>query len=153
MTSIGRVVAVLLAAGLVATSCGTDDDSRFAARTDAIRAAVAAGDAESARAELDRLGLEGLAARQDGELDDDELAELTGLIATAREQIDALVRPEEVPTTQAPATTAAPTTQAPTPPPAPQAEEDDHREEEDGDEEDGDDGNRGKGNKKDKQRD
>lgn len=131
--------ALVVAAALALSACGGDGESRFAARTDAVRSAVAAGDAETARAELDQLAVDAFTARDEGDIDDQELSELAALIATAEAQVDALLGAEEAPTT-----TAAPPPE-PEPEPAPADDDEDEGGEDEGE---------GRGNdKKDKDKD
>lgn len=100
-------LAAALAAALLLAACGGDTDGRYDARVDEVRRAVEAGDRETALATLDQLGAEAFAAHSEGEVSDEELAALAGLLEQARVQVD-----DELP--EATTTTAPPTT-----PPAP----------------------------------
>ena len=110
-------VAAALAAALLLVACGGDGDGRYDAQVDQIRQAVAAGDRDAALASLEALNADAFAAHADGDVSDEELFELTGLVEHARSQLDAEL-PE--PTTTTTTTTAPPTT-----PPAPVFHDDD----------------------------
>lgn len=100
-----KVGAVALVAGLALSACGSDDAGRFDESVGDVRTAVAAGDRTTASEALDALAIEGLAAHENGDIDDAELDELARLIASARAQVDALV---PAPTTTTTTTTTAP---------------------------------------------
>jgi hypothetical protein len=121
---IARLAAALAAAVLLA-ACGGDDGGRYDAQVDGVREAVAAGDREAALASLEELSSTAFAAHADGEVTDEELYELTGLVDTARAQLDAEL-PEPTTTTATTITTTTTTTTAPpTTPPAPVFADDD----------------------------
>ena len=122
-------LAAATAAALLLVACGDDTESRYAAQVDDVRAAVEAGDREAALASLDELGTSAFAAHAEGEVGDEELAELAVLLEQARAQI-AEGLPE--PTTTTTSATAPPTTA-----PAPVVQADDS---------DDDDEDRGRGN-------
>lgn len=93
-----------LAAALLLAACGGDDSGRYDAQVDQIRQAVAAGDRDAALASLDELGSGAFEAHADGDVSDEELFELTGLVDHARAQVDAELL-EATTTTTAPPTT------------------------------------------------
>lgn len=130
-----RRAVTLVAATLLLVACGDGDgDGRFDAAVDEVRAAVQAGDRDAAFAHLDAVGILAMEAHAEGELGEDEVAELGALLDQARLLVSA-----EVP---APATTEAPPPEPPTTEPAPAPVDDD---------DDDDDEKRGrKGDKKDK---
>lgn len=130
---IARLAAAVAAAALL-VACGDDADGRYDAQVAEVRQAVEAGDREAALTSLDELGTEAFQAHAAGEVTDDELAALAGLLEHARTQLDEQL-PE--PTTTASTTTTAP----PTTPPAPVFDDD---ERDDDDEKEGK-GKKGKG--------
>lgn len=107
-------LAAALAAALLLAACGGDADGRYDARVDEIRQAVESGDREAALATLDQLGAEAFAAHSEGEVSDEELTELAGLLEQARAQVDDEL-PEAATTTEATTTTTAPPTTLPAP--------------------------------------
>jgi len=119
-------LAAAAAAALLLVACGDDADGRYDARVDDVRGAVEAGDREGALAALEQLGTEGFYAHAEGEITDDEIAELAGLIERARAQVDQELPPSTT-TTEATTTTTAP----PTTPPAPVFDDDDDRDDDD----------------------
>ena len=120
-------LAAAAAAALLLVACGDDADGRYDARVAEVRGAIEAGDREGALAALEQLGTEGFYAHAEGEITDDEVAELAGLIERARAQVDQELPP---PTTTTEATTT--TTAPPTTPPAPVFDDDDDRDDDDG---------------------
>ena len=119
-------LAAALAAALLLAACGGSDDGRYDARVDEVRDAVEAGDRDAALASLDQLGAEAFAAHSEGEVTDDELAQLASLLEQARLQLDGEL-PAATTTTEATTTTTAP----PTTPPAPVFEPDSDAEDRD----------------------
>ena len=115
-----RRLAAAAAAALLLVACGDDDTGRYDAQVDQVRQAVEAGDREAALAGLEQLGTDGFYAHAEGEITDEEVAELARLIEHARAQVDQEL-PE--PTTTTESTTA--TTAPPTTPPAPVLDDDD----------------------------
>lgn len=107
------VVAAAVLLGTSLTACGGDSGS-FDASVAEVRAAVAAGDRDTALAGLESLAIDGLAAHESGDLTDAELDELARLIASSRQQVETLL-----PTTT---TSSSTTTTSPPPPDA----DDDH---------------------------
>lgn len=126
-------LAAAAAAALLLVACGDDADGRYDARVDEVRSAVEAGDREGALAALEQLGTEGFYAHAEGEITDDEVAELAGLIERARAQVDQELPPSTTSTEATTTTTAPPTTR-----PAPVLDDDDDR--------DDDKKNKGRGN-------
>ena len=120
-------LAAAAAAGLLLVSCGGDDGGRYDAGVQATRDAVQAGDRDAALASLDELGADALRAHADGDVSEEELAELTALVDQARAQVaDELPEPT---TTTTPSTTPS-TTTAPTTTPAPAVDVADDRDDE-----------------------
>lgn len=104
-----KIGAIAVAAGLALAACGSDDDvGRFDESVGEIRSAVIAGDRTAATEAIDALAIEGLAAHEDGDIDDAELDELARLIASTRAQVDALVPAPTTTTTTTTTTTAPP---------------------------------------------
>ncbi|MCO8126123.1 hypothetical protein NHL50_02760 [Acidimicrobiia bacterium EGI L10123] len=134
-------LAAAVAAALLLVACGDDADGRYDARVDEVRGAIEAGDREGALAALEQLGTEGFYAHAEGEITDDEVAELAGLIEHARAQVDQELPPPTT-TTEATTTTTTTTTAPPATPPAPVFEDDD----DDDDRDDDDKKNKGRGN-------
>jgi hypothetical protein len=135
-----RRALTLAAATLLLVACGSGDDGdgRFDAAVDEVRAAVQAGDRDAAFAHLDTVGLLAMEAHAEGELGEDEAAELSGLLDQARLLVAAEV-PEPTTTTEAPPPE--PPTTEPASAPAPFVDDDD---------DDDDDKKKNKDNKKDK---
>ncbi len=108
-----RAAAALAGILLLAVStaaCGHGGASRFDASVAEVRAAVDAGDRAGALDALDRLASDGMAAYQQGAIDDGDLEEMASLIDSSRALVD-----QALP--NATTTTAAPTTTATTAPP------------------------------------
>lgn len=108
-----------LAAALLVAACGADDGGRFDEQVAEVREAVEAGDREAATSSLEELRTTAFAAHAEGELGDEALFELTGLVDRAQAQLDDELPEPTTTTTEAPTTTAPPTT-----PPAPVFEAD-----------------------------
>lgn len=125
-----RRLAAVVAAALLLVACGDDDTGRYDAQVDQVRQAVEAGDREAALAGLEQLGTDGFYAHAEGEITDEEVAELARLIEHARAQVDQEL-PEATTTTGSTTTTAPPTT-----PPAPVFDEGDDDEKDDKDDKD-----------------
>ncbi|HSP03828.1 MAG TPA: hypothetical protein VLR27_10025 [Acidimicrobiales bacterium] len=124
---IRRLVAAV-AAALLLVACGDEDTGRYDAQVDQVRQAVEAGDRAAALAGLEELGTDGFYAHAEGEITDEEVAELARLIEHARAQVDQEL-PEPTTTTESTTTTAPPTT-----PPAPVFDDDDDDDKDDKDE-------------------
>ena len=106
-----RIGAAVAAALLVAACGGGDEDGRYDAGVAEVRQAVEAGDREAALASLEQLGADAFVAHSQGEVSEEELVELAGLLEQARVQVDDELPPS---TTEAPTTTTtAPVTTAP----------------------------------------
>lgn len=132
-----RIATTAGAAALAATlglACGGGDDGRFDAEVAEIRSAVDDGDRTAALQALDDLVLKALAARDEGALSDEDLAEVAALVDSSR----ALVT-QTTPKPGPPPTTASTTTTT-TPPPPPEDDEpgkrDDKRKDKDDDDDD-----------------
>jgi hypothetical protein len=110
-----RRLAAVGAAALLLVACADEDTGRYDAQVDQVRQAVEAGDREAALAGLEELGTDGFYAHAEGEITDEEVAELARLIEHARAQVD-----QELPEPTTTTTTAPPTT-----PPAPVFDDDD----------------------------
>lgn len=118
-------LAAATAAVLLLVACG-GDGGRYDAGVQATRDAIQAGDRDAALASLDELSADALRAFAEGDVSEEELAEVTALVEQARTQVD-----DELPeptTTTTPPTTAAPTT---TPAPVLDVDDDDDRGEDD----------------------
>lgn len=126
-----RGVAAVLTA-IVVTGCGGTDEGAFDAEVADVRSAIEAGDHQAANDALDTLAMHALAAHDEGNVSEAELAELSQLIESSRALLDQVVPP--------PTTTTTTTTSTTTEPPPPTEVE----EEDDGDKDDDDD-KRGKG--------
>jgi hypothetical protein len=121
LTGAAGVLAVAVGAG-----CGSGDDGRFDESVAAVREAVATQDRTYAMQALDDIALRALAARDDGAIDGEQLAELVTLIDSSRALVDRLIAAEGPPATDPP---------PPDPPPAPgAADAHDDREHDDRDE-------------------
>lgn len=109
-----RRLAAAVAAALLLVACGDEDAGRYDAKVDQVRQAVEAGDREAALAGLEQLGTDGFYAHAEGEITDEEVAELARLIEHARAQVDQEL-PEPTTTTESTTTTTAPPTTSPAP--------------------------------------
>ena len=113
-------MAAAAAAALLLVACGGDADGRYDAQVAQVREAVEAGDRDAALAGLEQLGTTAFYAHAEGEITDEEVAEVAGLIEHARLQVDGELPAPTTPTEATTTTTAPPTT-----PPAPVFDDDD----------------------------
>jgi hypothetical protein len=97
-----------LAVALFLAGCGdSDEPGRYDAQLAEVRQAVEAGDRDAAFASLEDVGEAAFYAHAAGDVSDEELAELAGLLHLARAQIDEAL-PAPSTTTPAPTTTIPP---------------------------------------------
>lgn len=134
--------AVLAVSATLGFGCGSDD-GRFDASVAEVRTAVDDGDRTAAMQALEDLALEALAARENGDIDDEELSEVARLIESSQALVGQLT-PRAPSASVAPPSTEATTTTSP-PAPAP-AQQDADNDEDDG-KDDGKDDGEGKGDK------